>query len=246
MRLKKTIALILMLCILSACGFTLVACSQGDSTGDTDIPDYGPAQLYGMIGDTNVRYSQDTYADVLSGDKTSESLIAWKGDKALSQIALASKGAPIKNVAVSVSDFVSGENKIDASQIDISFIDETLAHTEFLGYGKGKGPSDTPKGTKDKVSVPDVISGATVADIPHKSVKGVWVEIYVPKSTPAATYTGKVTVSWDEVKNIVFDYTLEVLDITLPDATDFDFDMELWQYPYSIAEYYGVAPFSGI
>ena len=45
---------------------------------------------------------------------------------------------------------------------------------------------------------------------------------------------------------LTFTYTIEVKAATLPDPAEYEkkLDVELWQYPYSSAEYYGVTPFS--
>lgn len=38
--------------------------------------------------------------------------------------------------------------------------------------------------------------------------------------------------------------TLEVLDMVQPAPEEYRFDIELWQYPYRVAQYYGLEPFS--
>lgn len=236
-----------LICLLVLMCATLAACSRGtppkgfvNEYENAVIGDGSPA-LYGIIGDTNVHYAQGAYGDILNGKGSSQSLTAWKGDMALSQIALISENAIVKNVRVAASDFASGGNVISSENISASFVDETLAYT---GLPSGTKPSDTPSGTEDKASVPDVISGRSLSDIPRNGVKSIWVEICVPKTAKAGTYEGSIEVSADDVNSLTFAYTLEVLDITLPDASRFEFDAEFWQYPYSVAEYYGVEPFS--
>lgn len=227
--------------LISILTLSLTACDEGDITNplaDKTIGD-GSVALHGIIGDTNVHYTQDEYMNILNASKTTETLYAWKGDAAVSQIALISENAEIKNVNVEIGDFTDGNKSISAQNAEVSFVWETLAYT---GLPDGNGPNDTPKGTKDKILVPDIISGASSADIPRNSVKVIWLQFNVPRATEAGTYKADVVVTGDNVANLTFQYTLEVADVSFPETPSFG--IELWQYPYSVAEYYGVTPFS--
>lgn len=84
-------------------------------------------------------------------------------------------------------------------------------------------------------------------NIGTNKLQNIWVSVKVPAGTAAGSYTGTVTVTAKELAEpLTFTYTLKVADAELPDATKFKdgFDMELWQNPYRIAEYYDVTPFS--
>ena len=84
-------------------------------------------------------------------------------------------------------------------------------------------------------------------DIPFAGVQPIWVNVNIPKDTTAGVYTGTIKVSCKDTKEVLtFTYHVNVQNVVLPDATEFEngFDIELWQYPYSSAEYYGVEPFS--
>lgn len=240
-------AALALICLVALMCATLTACSR-ETPPQGFVNEYanavigdGSAALHGVIGDTNVHYTQGTYGDILNAEGREQALTAWKGDKAFSQIALISQNAAIKNVRVAASDFVSGDDVIPSENVMASFVDETLAYT---GLPSGNKPSDTPAGTEDKVYVPDVISGRANSDIPRNGVKSIWVEICVPRGAAAGVYEGSIEVSADGFDALTFEYSLEVLDIALPDASRFEFDAEFWQYPYSVAEYYGVEPFS--
>ncbi len=201
--------------------------------------------LYGVITDTNTHYDSDSYEDISNMVKNQESLSAWKGDTAISQIVLISENSAIKNVAVQSSDFVSGSNTISASDIELSFIKETKAYIGDAGYNSSSdSPASTPSDDSEKTYVPDIIYSSDPVDMAFNSVKGIWVSVNVPRGAEVGEYTGTVTVTADGVDPLAFEYTLEVFDAVMPDADDYEFDIELWQYPYSIAEYYGVEPFS--
>lgn len=198
--------------------------------------------IHGTIVDTNTHYGQDKYNDVLAKGIVSKELFAWKGDKAISEIALASKNSTIKNVTVTASDFISGENTLQSDFIKTTFLKETEAYIGDAGY---HNQNDISMPTGPKQSVPDILYTEEVIDIGFNKVQAVWVEFSIPKDTVPGVYTGSLTVAADGISTpLVFNYSIEVLDATMPDVSEYLFDFEAWQYPYSSAEYYGVTPFS--
>lgn len=206
------------------------------------------AELSGSIVDTNHQYTQSTYDSVKTMGTLSKTLSAWKNDKAVSQFVLVSKNAPLTNLTISASDLNgSGTAKIAKENVKLDFIKSTKAYNgAFLGYGSTTRPVPADNGTNRSESS-DILNGSDPITLQASSVQPVWVEIAVPKDAAAGTYSGKITATADGLEEpIEFSYTVTVQDAVLPDATDFkdSFDIELWQYPYSSAEYYGVTPFS--
>lgn len=199
--------------------------------------------MHGSIVDTNSQYTQDRYNEVKNMGLLNKSLYAWKNDKAVSEIALISLASSLKNVSVQATDFVSGTDILPADQISTTYIKSTQAYTGMPGYGSKTRP--VPVGSRAESN--DILYQTTPIDIPFNAMQPIWVEFDVPKDIPAGTYVGSIIVSADGVDApLEFTYNLEVLNATMPDADEFKdgFDMELWQAPYSVAEYYGVEPFS--
>lgn len=201
----------------------------------------------GSIVDVNTQYTQDRYEEVKKLGTTSATLTAWKNDKAISEISLYSKDSKLSNVSISVSDFKNGEKVLKSDNIKATFIKSVKAYNgEYLGYGdkNRKVPAETETNRSESN---DVLYQTTPIEIGFNKLQNVWVEINVPKGTEPGTYTGKLKVTADGIKEpLEFTYTLNVQDAELPDAKEFKngFDIELWQYPYSSAEYYNVEPFS--
>lgn len=206
----------------------------------------GDRELGGTIVDSNLQYpTADKYETVKSmSQRTSETLSAWKNDTAVSQISLYTKDVRVKNVSVEVSDFKAEDGKtIDKKNVEAIFIKSVQAYTGMPGYGDPSRP--VPEGNRKEAN--EVLYQTTPIDIPSKSLQNIWLSINVPKDAKAGTYTGTVSVKAEGVeKELKFEYTLKVADATLADATEFKdgFDMELWQNPYRVAEYYDVKPFS--
>ena len=201
----------------------------------------------GSIVDVNTQYTQDRYDEVKGLGTTSATLTAWKNDKAISEISLYSKDSSLSNVTISASDFKNGDKVLKSENVKATFIKSVKAYNgKYLGYGDKN--REVPKETETNRSESnDVLYQTTPIEIGFNKLQNVWVEVNVPKGTEPGTYTGKLKVTADGIKEpLEFTYTLNVQDAELPDAKEFEngFDIELWQYPYSSAEYYDVKPFS--
>lgn len=202
----------------------------------------------GSIVDVDTQYTQDRYAEVNKLNKTSEKLTAWRNDKAISEIALVSKDCKLTNVTITATDLTAADGStIAASNIETTFIKSTQAWAgAYPGYGGGGKKKDPPPQGNRKESS-DILYQSTPMDVPYNAVQPIWVSITVPKDAKAGDYTTTITVTADRLDTpLTFTYTLHVQDAVSKDATEFkkSFDIELWQYPYSVAEYYGVKPFS--
>lgn len=207
----------------------------------------GVRQLGGSIVDTNTQYTQDRYEELLDRHTMSESLTVWKNDKAVSELALVSIGCSLKNVAVTAGDLSNGNNIISGDLVRTVFVKSTKAYNgPYLGYGSKDRPVPAPT-SDNRSESPDILYQSEPVDMPFNSVQPVWVEFHIPKDQAAGIYTGTLSVTADGIEDpLLFQYEIEVQDVQLPDPEEFKdgFDIELWQYPYSSAEYYGVEPFS--
>lgn len=201
----------------------------------------------GSIVDTDTQYTQDRYNEVKEMGTISKELTAWKNDKAISEIALISKDCRLKNVTITAGNLVDGDNIINKENIKTTFIKSTKAYNgAYLGYGDPNREIPADNGTNRSESS-DILYQSTPIDIEFNKVQPVWVEIAVPSDAKAGSYQTTITVTADGLDTpLEFTYVVNVQDETLNDASTYKntFDIELWQYPYSSAEYYDVEPFS--
>ena len=200
----------------------------------------------GSIVDTDKQYTDARLKEVEALTKTSETVTAWKNDKAVSEIALYSKFMEMSNVAVAASDLTDGNgNTISKDHVTATFIKSTKAYNGgYLGYGSKDRVIPADNGTNRSESA-DILWTTEPVDMKSNDVQGVWVEFAIPETAEAGTYTTTLTVTADELAApLTFDYTVEVQDAVLADAEDYEFRITQWQYPYSSAEYYGVEAFS--
>ena len=205
------------------------------------------ANMGGSIVDTDTQYTQDRYNEVKEMGTVSKELTVWKNDKAISEIALISKDCKLKNVTITTGDLVNGDNVIDKENVKTTFIKSTKAYNgSYLGYGDPNREIPVDNGTNRSESS-DILYQTAPIDIEFNKVQPVWVEIAIPSDVKAGSYRTTITVTADGLDApLEFTYVINVQDEILNDVSTYKntFDIELWQYPYSSAEYYNVEPFS--
>ncbi len=208
------------------------------------------AQIGGSIVDTDTQYTQNRYDEVKQLGMVSDTLTAWKNDKAISELSLYSKESSLKNVKLTATDLTSDKHTIASSNVKATYIKSTEAYNGgYLGYGSPTRPlpavTETNRSESNDILYQDA---SQPINIGYNQLQNVWLEFAIPKDAVAGTYTTTLTVQADGIEApLTFEYTVVVQDATLKDAVDYKdggFDIELWQYPYSIAEYYEVTPFS--
>ena len=213
------------------------------ATATTSATENQPSErqeaLTGTIVDSNRQHRQQDYAEVSKNQMQESTITAWKNDQATSEISLATGDKELRNIRVQASDFHKGNQIISAKNIETKFIKSTLAYDSKPNWGH------MPQGGRKESN--DIIYGGDSVDVAANSLQNIWLSIKVPKNIEAGDYKGQITVTADNIlAPIVFNYTVKVLDMALPDPEKFEktFDIELWQNPFAVAEYYGVEPFS--
>ncbi len=193
-----------------------------------------PSAAHVIVGNSNIHYTQNLYEQVVNTINNIEKAYAWKNDKINSELVIASI-QPLTNVTVTASDFISNAQTLSKDSIKVNYIKEVKGNP---AYGMGVEP---------KPLFPDIIDtdGNTPINIAANRLQPVWIEINTPKNAKAGIYSGKIFVSAAELlEPIEINYTLEILDITMPETSEYSLSIEAWQYPDSVAAHYQVAPWS--
>lgn len=186
------------------------------------------------IANSDLLPTQDRYQELLSAPDACATLTAWRGDTALALLALLSGDARTGGVRACAQPFANETGRISAEAVECAFLSETKA---FIGNGK--------KDDGSRKSFPDVLYGPGPIELEAGRVQGILVSVQVPAEAAAGTYRGEIRVTADGMETpLVKELTLEVLDAVQPRPEDYRFDIELWQYPYRVAQYYGLEPFS--
>lgn len=186
------------------------------------------------IANSDLLPTQDRYEELLAAANECGALIAWRGDTALALLVLLGGEERVSGIRAWVKAFQNGEHTIPAESVSCSFLSETKA---FVGNGK--------KDNGSRESFPDVLYGPGPVDLEAGRVQGIFVCVHVPADAAPGRYQGEIRVTAGGMDEpLTQQLTLEVLDAVQPAPEDYRFDIELWQYPYRVAQYYGLEPFS--
>ncbi len=143
-------------------------------------------------------------------------------NQSVSLMAVVTAASPVKRARVVFTDLACPSAAIPASNIRVRLVGSVVTPE--------KGPVCDPLYDMDEF---DIAACAAL----HTSVR-------VPSGIPAATYTGKVKLIVDGQEVAANDVEVEVADVDLPDIHDWDFFLNVWMNPASVARMHGVEVWS--
>ena len=184
--------------------------------------------LHGAWGDADSHYSRSKVPALMSPDTCR--LTAWKGERTNAQLLLWAADS-IDGIECKVTEFVSDDKTLPPTIADAGFVRYTIADTRFTVHG-------------DTILVPDMIDSLARFDMDARTVRPVWLNVAVPQDAAAGLYTGGVTVSSINGDKISLPLTLEVQDHTLATPDKWNYHLDLWQHPTSVARAQGLEVWS--
>ncbi len=163
---------------------------------------------------------------------------AWRGERLSAQLVLWSKDS-IAQVRCEVSDFKSsGGNVITSDAAQARFVRYVITD-EFAGGCGHRKPEDFASSLNA-----DVLDNVSCFNISPNSVRPLWLTVDVPSDAAPGVYTSTVQLFAGNKKQQKFKLSLEVLPQVLPQASEWEFHLDLWQNPYAVARVAGVEPWS--
>lgn len=190
--------------------------------------------------DSNNQYPQNKLPVILENHQSDEQLTLWKNDKGIAHLSLVSFAEPIKNFRIELGAFLSPNGK-KLDSIEIFQVKSTKA---FVGNHDSNN-LHLPEG--NRVEANEILTPFVPMTLPEHSLVNLWVMVSVRADTEAGSYSGKISVTADNLEQpLEFELNVKSLDLEIPANRDHTryFDLELWQNPYSVAEYYDVSVFS--
>ncbi len=192
----------------------------------------GPAELEASFGSVDTRYLSNFKPS--TGGAVTFSGTAWRGERYNSQLVLWANRA-VSNLSLTCTALTHGSGASFA--IQPRFVISSIADDGGAGCGNNLSRPVTLQ--------PDAIDTDTSPiTISSNNAQPVWVTADVPASAPVGTYQGTITVSGTGLTPIDLTFNIEVLDLVLPDPSAWAFHLDLWQSPWSIARYHGLAVWS--
>ena len=130
---------------------------------------------------------------------------------------------------------------------DDAVLPSTVASTYFVRYTLADQITPeflaTHRYKKDKTPAqlaPDMLDTLTTFDMPSRTARPVWVSLNIPKEACPGIYNADVKVSCCGSDPVVLPLEVEVLDRELPSPDQWNYHLDLWQHPSSVARAYGV------
>lgn len=229
-----------------------VAAQQADFRNYRELPDPKPVnkasweqvssnEVHVRFSDIDTRYEKRNAPDPARLSPKWEAR-AWKNEQVHTQL-LIWTAKDLAAVSMELTPLQDNKgHRIPASHVSTGFVRYVLTD-ELNKDGTGCGYRKPWQFDSSLVAdgIDEMISQR---DIPAYTTQPVWLSVQVPAGTPAGLYQGSVKVKTGGSVNATLPYQVQVLDRTLPPASDWKFHLDLWQSPYAVSRMYNVKEWS--
>ena len=149
----------------------------------------------------------------------------WRRDRTHTQIVVWSNDSEFDNIAYIVENLEGEAGTIDKSNIRLRFGKYVIGHTV---PGSCATVDDTPVNVADALS-DEPVTTVSSSDDPVK----IWLTVDIPENTSPGVYKGDFTVTSGDTERTL-SMTLTVADRILPPVSEWNFHLDLWQFPYGL------------
>ena len=185
----------------------------------TDVLHGRALALFDRVDGTTVRTAEES---------RTVSLRAWRGERVQAQVAVWSD-APQGNLALAAGDLTGPDGAVIPSANVLPRFLRTVRTVHNVG--------DT-----NTLLVGDCLD-PSFARWPPEGFRVAWFTVEVPSGARPGRYTGTFTVRGAS-GSVAFPVGLSVSSGVLPPLAERKFFLDLWQHPWTVAQYYGDRPFS--
>lgn len=201
----------------------------------------GKAGVSFSWGDVNIRRTERSLAPI--NETTKQTIKGWKGEE-VSAVADIWSLDTLKNVTYELSSFKGKQGAvIPASCFETGFVTYLMAD-ELGPDGHGCG-SRKDHSKFDSLLVADCIDPhLEYIDVVPGKIQPLWFSVKVPRDAPPGLYNTEIILKKDGKSLKKISLSLEVEDNVLPEPHDWNFHLDLWQNPFAVARYDGVALWS--
>lgn len=212
------------------------ACSDKPQATETENPEQPieppvtpSATLKGSFESKFVRYTQGQKFAGQTDDTRITTMwkdTVWQNDRVHKQIILWSESDRYDNLTYEVSDLLSGNNRIASSNLHLRFPSYVMGDDKALLCDEYR--------THATVRVADALSEEAVRSLTISEPVKVWLTVNIPATTVPGEYNGTITVKSDGEVQQTFTVQLLVVNHTLPPVREWEFHLDLWQFPFQL------------
>ena len=163
----------------------------------------------------------------------------WRGERISSQLQV---WAPEPKTELTISSSaLSGKENALIPETHISLYEIKYVMTDVFAEGCEKtGIENYDSSLVADLLEPIKSSIQTEARVPLL----IWISIDIPPDAAPGIYSGEIKLREGRNKDLKFTLEVEVLSPELPPPSDWDFHLDLWQNPFSVARFFNVEPWS--
>ncbi len=192
---------------------------------DEQVAEWGTVEagLNAAWGDADYHYSRSVVPQPAADQNLH--LTLWKGEKGSAQLLLWSAEA-VNGIECKFKPFRSAAGTMPADIAQARFVRYTLS-------------DDVLKDGRPAILAPDMLDNLDRFDMAEKSVRPVWVTFEIPEDVEAGIYKSEIIVSHEGWGKSRLPIELEIVNHTLLAASEWDFNLDLWQHPTALARLEG-------
>jgi hypothetical protein len=187
---------------------------------------YAGINLNVAFGSTDIRYLRNQVPEGIHS--TELKITAWRGERVNMQMVIWS-GRNSYNIDIEPSDLASSNKVISSDAIKAFPVRYVMTDAYLQGCGNRK--SDTIASSL----APDMLDNPGTFSISGRSTRPVWITIDVPKDAKPGIYKGYIETKAKGRFKKKLHYSLEVQDRVLPEPSEWQYHLDLWQQPWSVA-----------
>jgi len=192
--------------------------------------------LHAAFGSEDQLYFRTEVPEV-SKETTAWEATGWRGERLNTQILIWSPDT-LSQVRFTVSDLKNEHGKVLAkNNIQLNMVRYVVAN---YPYGSPDAVYDeTPY--KNGFLMPDRFEAFQRFDVPGNTVRPVWLSLNIPAAASPGTYTGTIQVLYEKGRQLL-PVKITVQNQLLPKPHDWKYQLDLWQNPWAVADYYHLKP----
>ncbi len=183
---------------------------------------------------TDYVYSRSVVPENLS---QTLSVAGWQGEKVSAQL-LVWSAEDLDGVRCEISDFRAESASLPSEIATPHFVRYTLADVSDKSCLCGRANGHPA------MLQADMLDNLERFDIAECTVRPVWISIEVPQDAVAGVYKAKVKISHSGFGSVTLPLQLEVIAERLSEPSEWEFHLDLWQHPSSVARVEGVEMWS--
>lgn len=169
-------------------------------------------------GQNNAWKIRDTWADTV-----------WLNDRAHTQIVVWTNDEPYEVLSYEVSDLICGTDKIAKSHLSLRF-------GSYIIGDEASGDCSAPN-PRNEILIADALTPEPVTSVGAEDPIKIWLTVETPKTAVPGLYTGTFEVKSEGETTHVLEMKLLVVNRTLPDVADWEFHLDLWQFPFQLRQH---------